>query len=170
MKKVTAQRGNSLIEVLIAVTIVGIVLTGVALSLTVSAQNSSEAEYRQVATRLAQEVVEVFRQKKSTEPWTTFYNTPGNATYCIPADFNTSSTFSTNTDLVGIQNDCANPTFQRISNNPPMTYYRAVTKSIPTTPVDCSGKCILLTVDVVWNAGTDKERSVKTNQLFYRTE
>lgn len=168
MKKNFIKRGNTLIEVLIAVAIVGVVLTGVALSLTVSAQNSSESEYRQVATRLAQEVIEVFRQKKSTEPWATFFANPSNTSHCIPADFNTSSGFVTQASLSALEVTCQ--LYPRVTTNPPMTYYRAVTKSVPAS---CSGasNCILITVDVAWNAGiADKERSVTVKQIFYRTE
>ena len=51
-----SQRGNTLIELLIATFIVGMVLTGVAISLTYSIQREAISRYREGATSMAQEI------------------------------------------------------------------------------------------------------------------
>ena len=69
-------QGSTLIEVLIATVVVGLIVTAIASTLTQSLKNNSEAQYRQVATRLAQDGLELFAQYKATSTWGVFSGTP----------------------------------------------------------------------------------------------
>lgn len=59
------QRGSTIIELLIAVMVVGLIITAVANAVTYSIKNTGESRYRQVATTLGQEVIEHFHTQKN---------------------------------------------------------------------------------------------------------
>lgn len=160
MKKILSKRGNTIIEALIAVVIVSVVLTAVAYGMTFSISNSSEAEYRQIATRYAQDVMEVFRKDKLTTPWATFAAVPANGIRCVP------STFVANTNITGGTITLANIGSCQVLNstNPPMMFYRAVEKT-------STANSVTIISHVYWNVGiSGKERSVTIEQTFYRAE
>lgn len=69
-----AQAGMGLIEVLIAVMTTALMLTAVAILMTMSIKNSAEARYREVANSRSQDVIEFFKRKRATEGWETFWN------------------------------------------------------------------------------------------------
>lgn len=84
------QRGQSIIEILIATLIVGLVLTAVASGLTLSIKNTSETRQRELANNFAQEGMEVFRKQRETAGWARFRDTLESNTYClnsIPINF-----------------------------------------------------------------------------------
>ncbi len=85
MKK---QRGNTLIELLVATVIVGVMLTGIAISLTYSIQREAVNRYREGATSLAEEISEYILLKRAQESWPTFFAGLNDLTnYCyFPAD------------------------------------------------------------------------------------
>lgn len=60
-----SQRGSTIIELIFAVMIVGLIITAVANAVTHSIKNTGEARYKQVATTLGQEVMEYIRQEKN---------------------------------------------------------------------------------------------------------
>ncbi len=62
-------KGSTVIEVLIATTIVAFALTGLASLMTANVKNSAEADYRQAAAGIAQDKMELIRQRKTTVPW-----------------------------------------------------------------------------------------------------
>lgn len=160
MKKTLGSRGSTIIEALIAIVVVALVLTAVTYSMTFSISNSAEAEYRQIATRYGQDVMEVFRKDKLTTPWATFAATPGNGIRCVPA------TFIANTNITGGTVTLANigtcPALN--STNPPMTFRRAVEKT-------STGNSVTIITHVYWNVGiAGRERSVMIEQTFYRAE
>jgi len=77
------QRGNTLIELLLATVIVGVVLTGVAISLTYSIQREALNRYREGATGLAQEVSEYLLLLRAQNNWQAFYaGVQNGADYC----------------------------------------------------------------------------------------
>lgn len=83
MKK---QRGNTLIELLVATVIVGVMLTGIAISLTYSIQREAVNRYREGATSLAEEISEYILLKRAQESWPTFFAGLNDATdYCYSA-------------------------------------------------------------------------------------
>lgn len=83
-KSRTNQRiGQSIIEVLIATLIVGTVLTAIASGLTLSLKNTSETKYRELATNLSQEGLEVFRRERNNIGWTGFTEILDSNTFCL---------------------------------------------------------------------------------------
>lgn len=84
MKK--KQTGSSLIEILIATGVVGLVMTAVAAGLVLSVKNSSISKYKVIATTRAQEAMEVFRRERTLLGWTQFKEVLSDnveGTYCI---------------------------------------------------------------------------------------
>lgn len=79
------QKGFTLIEILIAVVVVGLVLTAVTAVLTTSVKNAAESRYRARATTLGQEAVEAFSREKSLLGWGEFlaFFPVGTTTYCL---------------------------------------------------------------------------------------
>ena len=76
------QRGNTLIELLLATVIVGVMLTGVAISLTYSIQREALSRYREGATDLAAEISEYFLLRRAQQNWRGFYDNLSNSSYC----------------------------------------------------------------------------------------
>lgn len=86
INKYFKQSGQSIIEVLIATGVVALVMTAMMAAMTLSLQNSSQAKYRSLATKLGQEGVENIRQYRDKLGWETFYqiiNSQGNGLYCL---------------------------------------------------------------------------------------
>lgn len=83
------QQGFTLIEILIAIVVVGLVLTAVTSALSVSIKNSAEARYRARATTLSQEVSEALLRELSLLGWgefVAFFPTAATpTTYCLQA-------------------------------------------------------------------------------------
>jgi len=75
--------GSSMIEILIATGVVGLVMTAVASSLVLSVKNSSVSKYKVLATTRAQEAMEVFRREKVLLGWSQYYDVLGSGTYCL---------------------------------------------------------------------------------------
>lgn len=97
-KKITipfSQRGSTLIELLIATMIVGTIVTAVAAGVTNSVKNNAEARYREIATVLAQQGMEVLRTERGNLGWVTFHDTITDGTFCMPAGMATLSELST---------------------------------------------------------------------------
>lgn len=152
--------GNTIIEILIATVVVGLILTSLAVSMTSSIQNSAEAQYRESGTRLAQDVMEVFRKDKNTLSWNSFYATPASGTYCVPSSFSSITSLTTGANL-NIMDLCP---FTLQSN---MNYYRAVTKLTGVTATNVP--YVKVTVYVYWNVRiTGKERFTSVQQTFYK--
>jgi len=82
-RKFTNQHGSTIIELLIAVMVVGLIITAVANSVTYSIKNTGESKFRQNATILGQQVLEKLRTDKNTLGMVNFKNslTPGENCY-----------------------------------------------------------------------------------------
>lgn len=78
-----SQAGQTIIEVLIATLVVGMVLTAVAATLTVSVKNTAQSRYQEVARTRAQSGLEVFRQARNTIGWGEFSDKLGTGIYCL---------------------------------------------------------------------------------------
>lgn len=83
VSRLTASRGQSIVEVLIAVAVVAVVLTTVAAGLTYSVKTTSEARYRAFATNYAQDAIEVFRRERATLGWELFRDNIEAGTTCL---------------------------------------------------------------------------------------
>jgi type II secretory pathway pseudopilin PulG len=68
----SVRSGQTLIEVLIATGVVGLVITAAAAGLTFSVKNTAEAKYRALAAYQAQEVVEMLRRERILLGWDSF--------------------------------------------------------------------------------------------------
>lgn len=96
--------GSSMIEILIATGVVGLVMTAVASSLVLSVKNSSVSKYKVLASTRAQEAMEVFRREKVLLGWGQYYDVLSSGTYCLnalasdSAQFKSMSTSACNTD------------------------------------------------------------------------
>jgi len=77
------KRGSSMIEILIATGVVGLVMTAVASGLVLSVKNSSVSKYKVLAATRAQEAMEVFRREKILLGWSQFYDVLSTGTYCL---------------------------------------------------------------------------------------
>jgi type II secretory pathway pseudopilin PulG len=82
-KKSKNHAGSSLIEIVIAIGVVGLVLTGIIASLTFSVKSTSESKYRSLATAKAQEVIELFRRERGRLGWNEFNSIVSHDSYCF---------------------------------------------------------------------------------------
>lgn len=77
------QLGQTLIEVLIATAVVGLVITAVAAGLTYSIKSTSNSQYRTQATEEVQEVVEFLRRERTQAGWESFVEQLPSGEYCV---------------------------------------------------------------------------------------
>jgi prepilin-type N-terminal cleavage/methylation domain-containing protein len=150
-------RGSTLIEVLVAILIMAIVLTGLSAALTYSLKNSAQADYRQVATRHAQDVIEILRKERSELGWTAFESSfNGGNTYCVGTnqisfdDPTVSKEFSTGTCTGNVT----------VAQSP-VTFTRSFRRIGNTTDVSL----VSVEVTVTWNDGA-ATRDVRLVQEF----
>jgi len=122
-----AKHGFTLIEVLVAVVIVGTVLTAIATTLSANVKNAAQARYRVRATVLAQEGLEFLTRERQLEGWGDFLGTfpHGTTTYCVQT--------LTSTDTLAIlsQGNCG---ATEVISETGVSYTRelTVTKSVAT--------------------------------------
>lgn len=101
------QRGSTLIEVLVAILLMAIVLTGLSTALSYTLKNSAQADYRQLATRHAQDVIEILRKERdSLGSWATFRSTlPSTGQVrCVPGTADQISEFTASTTCMTTNN------------------------------------------------------------------
>lgn len=166
VKRAISQRGLGLIEVLIAVMSTALMLTAVAILLSMSVANSAEARYRELATDRSQEVIEHLRRYRIIEGWDVFWNyldstgepdMAGNDMFCLTDE---------NFDPPGMEwmpdwpvTGCE---YQQD------TYSKANIKRILTVSIDRTNNpptALTATVETFWKVGT-QEKSVKLEQRF----
>lgn len=163
--RTTSTAGNSVIEVLVATAVVGIILTALAASMSSSIQNSAEAQYRETGTSLGQDIMETLRKDKNILSWSVFYDTPANGTYCVPTNFTSVATGSLSSVTLANIGSCP----YVVRNN--VNYYRAITKTsstdnTATPPV----QMVKYVVHTYWNVGiANKQRSTTVEQTFYKS-
>lgn len=158
IRHIKPQTGSTLIEVLIATIVVGVILTGVVGALTSSLKNSSEAQNRQVATRLAQEALEVFAQHRAVSSWTGFAGTPGDSGanyFCF------NNAYDAVSDITGSAVASVTTCTPLTVTGVPTQFWRGVNVSVDSpTKVEVSAK-------VIWSDGSS-ERSTELTQAFFR--
>lgn len=148
------RQGSTILEVLIATLVVGTVLTAVAASLTNSIKNSSEAEYRKIATRLAQEGLEIVRKEKYIKTWTSFKNDTSHIP-AIDSAWQCMDTESLAYTLPKVNITTCPPI---TLSNPPTSFYRGIQLSI-------LGEGVKVRVRVGWKDGSNT-RDVVLEQTF----
>lgn len=94
MKRKKQHSGQSLVEVLVATAVVGIVMTAIAAGLLLSVKNTAISKYRAIANAKAQEGLEVFRRERSLLGWTSFVASLREGTICLNSLPSSGDTFS----------------------------------------------------------------------------
>jgi len=156
--------GNTIIEVLVATAIVGVILTALAYSLGQSVKNSAQAEYRQIATRYAQDGMEFFRQQRTSLQWTAFMtNMPNASTYFCMGNVSTLPlTTSFTVPVAGYPPTSFNAACQINHTSPPVTMYRSVQV---VSKITSNPQSIEVVVRVSWLDGT-VYRTTSLRQTF----
>ena len=153
--QVPSKKGFGLIEVLIAVMTTAIILTGIAILLSMSVRNSAEAKYREEATERSQEILEYLRRYRITEGWDVFSNYINNNDYCLPEGFTGQTPQNWLPDPMINEDDC---------QYDPDTEMKANFKRILTvSPID-NGQ-LTVTVTTSWQVGS-RERTVTLQRIF----
>jgi Tfp pilus assembly protein PilV len=142
--------GSTLIEVLIAIVLIGFVVTGVMLSLTYSVKNSAEARYREVASQLAQDGMEIVKLRREVDDWSDFYafSSLAGITYCL--DQNVAPNL----------NDTGTCTNNVNDGN------KAFTRSVVMTRVPAAVQTVRATVSVQWVTDSNDTVDVVISQDF----
>jgi Tfp pilus assembly protein PilV len=130
MKLILNQKGQSLVEALVALAAAAVIVSAIAIAVITSVNNSDFSRSQNIATQYAQEGIEVLRNLSETS-WTTFSTYSG--TYCLAQD---------STSLTVPGSGCA----QNINT----TYVRQV--MITPGSGTCSGNT-KVTVTVFWGDG-----------------
>lgn len=154
MKLIQLRSGNTIIEVLIAVLIVGTVMTALSVSMSYSIHNTSQAQYRDTATSLATEPLEVLRHQRATSNWQTFYSdlsSKAGATRYI-----TASPFTGTSDL-------------KTTNSPPFSLNNvAFVRKIEIT-VNSADQITVRSI-VEWSRNSATTSTVTFEQQFFNTQ
>jgi hypothetical protein len=77
-------RGQTIIEIIIATGIVVLVMTAIMAGLTLSLKNTAQAKYKALASKLGQEGIEAFRRERDLMGFETFRASLDSQTYCLP--------------------------------------------------------------------------------------
>lgn len=86
-------QGQTLIEILLATTVVAMVLTAIVAGLSLSVRNTGHARLQNSAVKYANETLEVFRRERQILGWESFRTALASDTYCINDLPTTSSGF-----------------------------------------------------------------------------
>lgn len=137
------QQGLSLVEILVATALVGLVLTAVSTLLTVTLKNAAQARYRETATQLAQAGMEFFNRENAQQSWSNFagFFPENSSTYCLEI-------LPTNGRLNELDGGACNYS-QEIEENGGVFKREAVIERNPTTPNEMS-----ITVVTSWEDST----------------
>lgn len=95
MQKKMQSSGSTIIELLIAVMVVGLIITAIANAVTYSIKNTAESRYRQAGAILGQQVMEFVRSEKNRMGLLNLKNTLITGSYCfstIPSDLSVTPT------------------------------------------------------------------------------
>ena len=153
-KKTSKQRGQTIVEVLIATGVVALVMTAVAAGLTLSVKNSSQSKYRALATKMGQETTELFRRERDRLGWESFYEIlqadGALTTYCI------GETLPSNTQgFIDLPTGSCSDGFT-VAN----TEYRREAEVQLVNP-----DLVRIMVDVVWFDGNNQRSTMITHEL-----
>lgn len=78
------QKGSTLVEILVAVTIIALVLTAVSAMISMSVKLADSNEKKQLALQKAEEALEFFRKERATNSWYGFSTSmTDGSTYCV---------------------------------------------------------------------------------------
>lgn len=146
------QRGNTLIELLLATVIVGVVLTGVAISLTYSIQREALNRYREGATGLAQEVSEYLLLLRAQNNWQAFYaGVQDNTDYC----------YSDNPVGITLGSGC--PVITRLGMDFTAAFSIDKPAVVPPTP-----EKVTANITITWEVDSDPKTYELTQEYYER--
>ena len=148
-KHYLSSTGSTLIELLIATMIVGTIVTAVAAGVTNSVKNNAESRYREIATVLAQQAMEVMRSERSNLGWANFYDQLSDGTYCAPTGMDELS------DLSGNMAACT-----ITESNYDFTRQVVLTKTNGADPA------VMVEITVSWERRAGAYSDVKVTQTF----
>lgn len=149
----TKQLGSTLIELLVATSIIGISLTAVAIMMMYSVQKTAQARYEELAIAMAQDAIEVFQKDRAFRGWDSFKNTYG-------GNDGTKTTFCVSTDLV-ISSTCTNDNQYFVKAGTTFDRQVAVTTSISNSVTN-----LRVVATVTWSAGAKGTRHVDVTRDF----
>lgn len=151
------EKGQSLLEALIALGAATIVMSAIAVAVITSVNNSDFSKYLNQATQFSQQGVEVLKQK-SLSDWGTFSGYQSNLTYCFPDG----ATLTTPSGANCTPNIGTNNFFVRTV---------IITKSstdCPGNPDDAAHRGTLVSVSTAWSDGkcTNSSNTYCHNAMF----
>jgi len=152
------KRGTSIVEVMVAIAVVGVVMTAVTAVVSVSLQNTSRSKAKSLGTKYTQEGIEYFRAQKNLMGWESFLTAvqEGGAspTYCLA-----SLPYSQNGGFELVPNrPCVTSEFVDVLN----LYKRAA--FVTLTPVN-GEPTVTVTVTTTWPDGSNTTESTATQQF-----
>jgi len=140
------QKGQALLEALIALGAATIVMSAIALAVISSVNNSDFSKYQNQATQYSQQGIEILKQQ-SVSAWPTFSGYTSGSTYCFPSG-------ATLTLSVGV--NCS----PNIGTNDFFVRSAVITKSsldCPGNPNDAGHRGTLVSVSTAWSDGKCKD-------------
>lgn len=142
-------KGSTIIELLVITSILGLVLTALVIALTYNIRSNAEVAYRETATSLNQQALEVFMKERVALGWDVYWSRLGNsgATHCINKPF---SAVESGFASVG---KCNNSTFVVDK----VEYQREVVINKD------SNNMITFEVTTYWNIGSSTKSSASTS-------
>lgn len=151
-----SQAGQSIVEVLVATAVVGVVITAIASGLTLSVKNTAEAKYKTLATTMAQQALEVYRRERVVQGWESFRDALGaGGTYCLNT-LPTNSTAFVNLATGACTQDVV------IAG----TGFRRSAEVVPSNlDADPEPEQLQVTITMSWRDGA-RQRSVNIEQAF----
>lgn len=82
-RKNKLQNGSSLIEILVATGVVALVLTAITASMAYSIMAGAEARYRDLATQVGNQAMEIIKRERVLRGWQNFYVALSGDNYCL---------------------------------------------------------------------------------------
>lgn len=83
MSNTNSQKASTLVEILIAVSVIALVLTSVSAMITMSIRLAESNEQKQLALQKAEEALEFFRRERSINSWHGFSTSISDGVYCV---------------------------------------------------------------------------------------
>lgn len=149
-------QGFSLIELLIATTVVSLTLTAIATILTYSIKVNDQAIFREIATKKAQEGMDFFKRERVILGWNNFYSLLGSS-YCLN-QIPQPSVSSDNNAFDDLSISCTD--YEIPVTGAPVEFKREVDIS------KSAGDTVSITITVSWPKGDFDSLSVELTQDF----
>lgn len=111
----TGEKGQTLLELVVVLLVVGIIITGIIAIVSASVRNARFSKDQAQASRFAQEALEWVRQRRDSD-WTTFAS-KNSATYCMISLSWDHATPCTSTDYIVGTNFLRNVTLSSVNAN-----------------------------------------------------